>query len=206
MVRRWNEVDIATEILRLNAAGEDLSYGAAQKNHLNLLRAATRYFGSWKAAVEHVGLKYEEIRRYKVWSAEAIVAKIREYHKQGEDLSWRHVSLELDPALAAAAIRSSRFGSWKKALEAAGLDYRKIRRHRSWDKPAIVREVRQRHARGASLRAADVCEEQPDLVAAARRRFDGWYEAVAAAGLDHREARGGPHSLAAGGLSERRTA
>jgi hypothetical protein len=36
-----------------------------------------------------------------------------------------------------------------------------------------------------------VAEENPALVAAARRRFEGWYEAVQAAGFDEDEARQG---------------
>ena len=109
------------EILRLYAAKEELNYGSVQQNHLKLLRAATRYFGSWKDAIEFAGLNYDEIRRYRVWSEDKILAKIRKYHTEGKDLSWRHVSTQLDPPLAAAAIRSSRFGSWQKALEEAGL-------------------------------------------------------------------------------------
>ena len=65
------------EILRLFAAGEELNYGSVQQNHLKLLRAATRYFGSWKDAIEFAGLNYDEIRRYRVWSEDKILSKIR---------------------------------------------------------------------------------------------------------------------------------
>lgn len=188
---RWTKDGIALEILRLYAAKEPLNYGDVQKNHLRLLRAATRYFGSWQQAIEFAGLDYEAIRRYKVWTRERIVEQIQEYHRAGKDLAWRHVSLELDPALAAAAIRPNRFGSWRSALAAAGLDYDEIRRHRSWDDEQILSEIRRLHAAGASLRVSDAAVEVPSLVAAARRRFDGWYEAIIAAGIDELEARRG---------------
>lgn len=189
MFIRWSKDEIAVEILRMYAAREALNYGEVQKNHLRLLRAATRYFGSWKTAIEYAGLNYAEIRRYQVWSRERILEKIQEYHRQGRDLSWRHVSTELDPALAAAAIRAGRFGSWERALAAAGLDYEEIRRHRAWDAEAVIQELRRMHAEGQSLRVTDVADSCPALVAAARRHFDGWYEAVEAAGLDELEAR-----------------
>ena len=183
MVTRWSKEEIGLEILRLYAAHEPLNYGDVQKNHLRLLRAATRYFGSWKNAVEYAGLDYDRIRRYRVWSQERIIEKIQQYHREGHDLSWRHVSTVLDPPLAAAAIRTNRFGSWERALEAAGLDYGVIRRHRRWDEDVVVEELRRLHSAGASLRVSDAAEQCPALVAAARRRFEGWYEAVEAAGL-----------------------
>ncbi len=189
MQNRWNKDAIALEILRLYTAGQALSYGEVQKGNLRLLRAATRHFGSWKAAIEFAGLDYDRIRRYQVWTEERIVERIRQHHRAGRDLSWRHVSTTLDPSLAAAAIRPHRFGSWERALEAAGLEYSEIRRHRAWDGPSVLDELRRRHGAGESLRVSDVMEEEPALVAAARRHFDGWYEAVLAAGLDEMEAR-----------------
>jgi hypothetical protein len=189
MLTRWSKDAIALEILRAYAAGDALSYGEVQKNNLRLLRAATRYFGSWKNAIEYAGLDYDRIRRYRVWTRERIVEQIRRHHRDGRDLSWRHVSTALDPALAAAAIRANRFGSWERALEAAGLDYAEIRRHRAWDGEAVLAELRRRNDAGESLRVSDVAEECAALVAAARRHFDGWYEAVEAAGLDELQAR-----------------
>jgi hypothetical protein len=191
MVQRWSKDEIALEILRLYAAREELNYGSVQQKHLKLLRAATRYFGSWKDAIEFAGLNYDEIRRYRVWTEDKILAAIRKYEREGKDLSWRHVSTVLDPPLAAAAIRSGRFGSWQKALEEAGLDYDTIRKHRYWDDAIVVNELRELAEQGQSLRVSDVTEMKPALVAAARRRFDGWYEAVEAAGFDEDEARRG---------------
>jgi HNH endonuclease len=191
MVTRWSREEIGLEILRMYAVQEPLNYGDVQKNHLRLLRAATRYFGSWKNAVEYAGLDYDRIRRYRVWTTERIIERIQQYHREGRDLSWRHVSTVLDPPLAAAAIRPHRFGSWERALEAAGLDYRTIRRHRRWDPDEVVEELRRLHSEGASLRVTDAAEQCPALVAAARRRFDGWYEAVEAAGLEEPGSRNG---------------
>jgi hypothetical protein len=190
-LNRWSKDAIGVEILRLYAAEEPLSYGEVQKTNLRLLRAATRYFGSWQAAVEYAGLDYDRIRRYKVWTEDRIVEEIQKYFSQGKDLAWRHMSTELDPSLAAAAIRPNRFGSWRAALHAAGLDYDDIRRHRAWDPDQILLELRRLHEIGASLRVSDAAEHSPSLVAAARRHFDGWYEAIIAAGLDELQARRG---------------
>jgi hypothetical protein len=162
-----------------------------QKSNLRLLRAANRYFGSWKNAIEYAGLDYNKIRRYQVWTRDRIIEQILSYHRAGRDLSWRHISTVLDPPLAAAAIRANRFGNWQCALEAAGLDYEEIRRHRAWEDAEILEELRRRNAAGESLRVSDAAVECPALVAAARRRFNGWYEAISAAGLDEWDARRG---------------
>ena len=191
MAHRWSKDEIALEILRLYAAREELNYGSVQAKHLKLLRAATRYFGSWQEAIEFAGLNYDEIRRYRVWSEDKIIQRIRKYHREGKDLSWRHVSTVLDPPPAAAAIRNQRFGNWRKALDAAGLNYDEIRRHRYWDDKLVVEGLKELAKSGKSLRVSDVAEENPALVAAARRRFEGWYEAVQAAGFDEDMARQG---------------
>lgn len=184
-MRKWSKDLIAAEIRRLYRAGVDLNYTAVAKEQVALLRAATRYFGSWRGAVEYAGLDYEEIRRYRIWDRERIVQRIRELHAQGADLSWRHVSTQLDPQLAAAATRWQHFGSWSNAIAAAGLDYQKIRRYRAWDGPQITRELQALHAQGVDLSARSMERRDLALITAARRRFDSWERALAVAGLDY---------------------
>jgi len=115
----------------MNSRGDDLNYATIAQDHVALLRAATRYFGSWRAAVEYAGLPYENVRKYKTWSKERIIARIKELHGKGEDLSWRQVSTVVDPQLAAAATKKKHFGSWRNAIESSGLKYNEIRRYRT---------------------------------------------------------------------------
>jgi hypothetical protein len=165
--------------------GEDLNYANIAQNQVALLRAATRYFGSWRAAVDYAGLDYEQIRRYKTWTRDRILDRIRELHKQGQDLSWRHVSTEVDPQLAAAATKRKHFGSWRSAIEAAGLTYGDIRRYREWDEKAVIDRLKELHAEGRELNAKSIEEYDITLITAARRRFDSWDKALTAAGLDY---------------------
>lgn len=185
-MRKWDQDSIAAEILRRYETRQDLSYSGMAKENLPLLRAATRYFGSWQEAIEFAGLNYEEIRKYRVWTNERIIKRIRELHARGEDLSWRHVSLTLDPSLAAAATKRSHFGSWKAALEASGLDYDQIRRYRDWSDDEVLRRVRDLYAQGKRLNAKSMEQENITLITAARRRFPSWDKALSAAGLDYR--------------------
>jgi len=187
MYRKWSRDSIALEIRDLYEAGENLSYSNVAKTYVTLLRAATRYYGTWEAAVGGAGLDYSQIRRYRSWNRERIIERIRELAEQGHDLSWRNVSTVLDPQLAAAATKKSHFGSWRDAVEAASLDYDAIRRYQDWDEQRVLTKVRDLHAQGKELNAKSVESEDITLITAARRRFDSWHHALSAAGLDYRK-------------------
>jgi hypothetical protein len=184
-VRKWSKDSIAAEIKRMHDDGEDLSYANIAQTQVALLRAATRYFGSWRTAVEYAGLDYEAIRKYKTWTRERILDRIRELHADGQDLSWRHVSTQIDPQLAAAATKRKHFGSWRNAIQAAGLKYGEIRRYREWDEQAVIDRLREWHAEGKDLNAKSMEELDITLITAARRRFESWDKALTAAGLDY---------------------
>ena len=181
---KWSNDAIALEIRYRYESGLDLSYSGVLRENLSLLRAATRYIGSWQKAVEYAGLDYESVRRYKLWTNERIILRIQELYAQDTDLSWRHVAEKIDPMLAAAATKKNHFGSWRTALEAAGLDYDTIRRYRAWSDDEVIRQVRDLHAQGAPLNAKQMEKQDVSLLTAARRRFVAWDKTLSAAGLD----------------------
>jgi hypothetical protein len=186
MSRRWSKESIGFEILHMHQAGENLNYASVASNHISLLRAATRYFGSWEAAISFAGLNYDDIRRYKSWNRQRIINRIQELHQSGVDLSWRNVCSHVDPQLAAAATKKSHFGSWREALKASGLDYESIRRYRDWDDDRIIELVREHATNGHPLNAKNIQHDDITLITAARRHFDSWHETLSAAGLDYR--------------------
>ena len=183
---RWNQESIVSEILRRYEVKQDLSYSGMTQDNLPLLRAASRYFGSWQSAIEHAGLDYDEFRRYRAWTNDRIIERIQELFAQGKDLSWRYISLTLDPSLAAAATKKNHFGSWRAALEAAGVDYDDIRRYRDWSEDEVLQRIRERYAEGKPLNAKTLEKENIALITAARRRFPSWDKTLAAAGLDYK--------------------
>jgi hypothetical protein len=185
-MRKWDGDVIVREILCRYQARQDLSHAGVSEDNPALLRAAQRYFGSWRAAIEFAGLNYEEIRRYKVWTKDRIIERIRELHQQGKDLSWGHVSLRLDPALAASATKKCHFGSWRAALEQAGLDYEQIRRYQDWNHEKVLTQMHELYERGERLNAKRMAQEEIRLITAARRRFSSWERTLSEAGLDYR--------------------
>jgi hypothetical protein len=184
MIQKRTRESISEEIRALEARGEDLSYSSMDRRHVALFRAAIRHFDSWRGAVEAAGLSYDGIRRYKSWTQERILERICELHAAGEDLSWRHISTRVDPQLAAAATRLTSYGSWRNAVEAAGLNYDSIRRYKDWDEDRILAELRHRSQADEPLNAGEVCRTNTALITAARRTYGSWDKALAAAGLD----------------------
>ena len=142
----WTKENILQAIRAEDAHGHELSYSRTEQRVPSLIRAAERYFGSWGAAVNAAGFDYETIRRYRKWSRERILARIQDWYAKDADLSWRHVSQQLDPPLAAAVLHGNRFASWSEALLAAGLAPEEITRYRAWSLPAVHRELAQLQA------------------------------------------------------------
>ncbi len=64
MRRTWSRAKIIARIQQLPQ--QNSAY--AQKEYNPLWKAAVRYFGSWKAAVEAAGFDYAAVRRYGPWA------------------------------------------------------------------------------------------------------------------------------------------
>jgi hypothetical protein len=181
---RWTRKNIVDEIRRLHADEVELNYSSAEANHLYLVRAASWHYGTWRRAVEAAGLEYDSLSKYQRWDRKRIVARIRELHSEGYDLSWRAVSQEVDPPLAAAALRSNGFQSWRDAIAAAGLNIDEVARYKYWTQERVLREIKAYNKKGQHLSSKAMQETDQALFCAARRRFGSWDEALVAAGFD----------------------
>lgn len=90
-----------------------------------------------------------------------------------------------DPSLFNAARR--RFGSWPRALQAAGLDPQRFCRSRAWTPQRIINCIRRLNVKGHSLRRRDVARFDQGLLAASHILFGSWQLAIEAAGIDSSE-------------------
>lgn len=183
----WTQVRIIAAIKQLHLQNADLSPTAVQIEHSALFSSARSrsHFGSWRAAVEAAGFNYDEVKRVKQrWTRDEITTRICELHKAGEDLldpqfKVRHRSLYL------AACAHRYFGSWRRAVEGAGLNHEKMRESRVWTKARITRTIKRLAKEGKPLGWAYIEQHEPGIYRAARRKenFGSWANALVEAGV-----------------------
>src|SRR4051812_48806656 len=87
---------------------------------VSLYEVGRRLFGTWTAAVEAAGLRYEEVTGVRRWSRDKVIKRIQELASQGVPLHATYVA-EHYPFLHRAAIKLFPH-SWGGALRAAGFD------------------------------------------------------------------------------------
>lgn len=120
------------------------------------------------------------------WTAEAVVSAIKTLHKAGE---------ALDATSAYRAHRSlvwaadKYHGSWRKAVEASGIDYASVSRieidRKTWSREIIIASIVGLHEDGLPLNSNYAQTKERRLYGAACKYFGGWPEAVEAAGLSY---------------------
>lgn len=128
-----------------------------------------------------------------IWSREKIIDEIAKLYRSGFDITQTRME-SIDSKLTSAAIRY--FGSWKAAVQAAGIDYEDVaavgRQRRSqkitkWTKETILDEIRRLNRAGEDLTSTVVRQKYLSLYATARRKdhFGSWASALDAAGIDY---------------------
>jgi hypothetical protein len=187
--QRWSRERIVQEIRRLHAQGIPLNMASVRRVFPSLVATACsrRYFGSWKAAIEAAGFDYDKVMRIKRWTPEEVLAEIQALYRQGADLRPSAVAKHHQTLLVAAR---KRFGTWAKAVKAAGIDYEAYlrRQHQEWveaDKRYIIEEIRRLYREGRIDELSGAWRHHLTLFRKARHRFGSWKAAIEAAGLNY---------------------
>ena len=182
----WDKTEILKALKKLHKQGEDLSYNSLAERQQSLVSAAAYHFGSYRKAVEKAGIDYATVVRRPRWTKAAIIALVKSSKKAGEDLHWSAVTSRRDELgkAAFASLQPRLFGSWDRALTAAGLDADEVNRYRKWNKEGICFDLKQRFREHEPLNSGALQQEVPGLHAAAVRHFGSYDAALRAAKLD----------------------
>ena len=185
----WSKEKILKEIMSLKEQGIDLSYRAMRRQgYGDLLGSGQFYFGNWGKAVIKAGLDYNKIKKREDWSKEKIIATIKVLHKQGVDLSYNELRRAGYGKLASMGIHY--FPNWGKAIEAAGLDYNKIKKHEKWSPERIINMIKDLHRRGVELSYKSLIRAgYIKLIGMGQHYFENWGNAIEASGLDYSKIR-----------------
>ncbi len=116
----WSRDKVTKRLRRLCVTGYDLSARSNRSREPALYRAGLHFHGTWRLGLVAAGINLSHVDRLrgKALDNETMVLWLQERQSSGKSLVWTEVCLDnRDRAL---AIRQ-RFGSWIRALEAAGL-------------------------------------------------------------------------------------
>jgi hypothetical protein len=178
--RRWTRDEVLRQLRASHAAGLPLTSDAVTARHGSGLRfAASRYFGSWRAACRAAIPSYRP-PVWRRWDTERLLAEIRRRSRRGLSLSATRVA-RADGRLIAAAHRLGL--TWREACRRARVrrPARRVARRRiAWNKSLVLSEISGLAAEGRSLLVA---KQPSSLALAAWRLFGGWLVAVRAVGL-----------------------
>ncbi len=171
---------ILRHILEREAEGQPLTTGGEGVDH-NLYCASRRIFGSWRNAIIAAGIPPERVLTWERWSPAKILSKIRLISRRRRPLTSDEIERRYHNLVSAAR---RHFGSWSKAVMAAGVDPTKLQRVVPWSRERVIEAILTRTLRGEPLVARLI--EPRSLVDAGHRFFGSWRAAVSAAGVDPR--------------------
>jgi hypothetical protein len=188
----WTADRVASEIRALRASGIVPSQSYVVKHRADLYGAAQRYCGGFRSALILAGEDPKEVAadsRAKAntarlkWTRAAILKVIQERHAAGEPINTLAVKQAGLGGLYRAACRS--FGSYAKAVEAAGIEYAEVRKiNPDWSRDTVVKAINGMAAAGRDLNVSATQHYQGSLVTAAYKLFGSWDAALREAGHD----------------------
>lgn len=123
---RYTPQLVLTKLRDMCMRGYDLSGQRTMTKNRPLYEAAREHFGTWRQALRAVGIRLEHAHpnsRIPRLDREAVIAAIRARQQDGHSLAYSDVCLENRDLLMMA---KRTFGSWRRALLAAGIAGRSI--------------------------------------------------------------------------------
>jgi len=177
---------VIRRILEMESRGQVLGEDSVSKANKALFDEACELFGSWAIALEYAGVRIRRNRSQSV-VPKIVIKRIRGRVGRLNSVKAGHVR-KSDYNLYRAGIVA--FGSWHRALEAAGVDRKCL--YFGATNPKLTNDqifelLRQRASDGKSMRFLDFACENLAVARAIESRFKNWKSALVLAGLRKKE-------------------
>ena len=180
----WSRKRVKKELMKLQREGVELSYNEFERKHPELLHAAQYHYGNWKNALSVIGIDYKDVKKPREWTGEKIIEEIKTLKDKGVDLSWRAMFRQGYGAVVSAS--QFFYGSWRKAISRAGIDYSKIRKREVWSAQRVIETIKELHRRGIELSHMKLRKAgYGKLTSMGCYYFPNWGRAIEAAGFDY---------------------
>ncbi|PSR28090.1 MAG: hypothetical protein C7B47_06360 [Sulfobacillus thermosulfidooxidans] len=182
--RKWTKENIVNAIKDRAMHNRPMNSFAVRQEDEGLWQAAKRHFGGWKEALSEAGISVDSQvsprsrARAGTWSREVIITRIQQYRDQGSHLA-AHQMQKIDNRLVSAA--GYYFGSWAKALEAAGVNADAVRFSVPWSAERVKTLIIDAKKSGADLSDRSIRFWNRALYRAACEHFGSWEDAVQSA-------------------------
>lgn len=177
---RWTRETVVRAIRKERRSCRPINAKAVRRRNSKLASAAFARFGSWKSALEAAGINPERVVLARTWTGPALLDAIRATFRAHHDLGFATMK-DRDQGLFGAALR--RFGSWREALRAAGIDPDSFRRYKDRSPQKIIAVLRADHRAGRPLNFNSTRRRDGALVGAALRKFGSWDATLRAVGV-----------------------
>jgi len=167
------------EILDRKHGCQSLDERDVQAHAPILHERAVESFGSWRLALSQAGVRQPSVASYSQSDMRQVLRAIRYLCHSGSSLKTQHVRANRN-SLYDAALRH--FGSWRYALEAAGINTTQVTSHSEWGRDQIIEGIL---LRAVERRPLGTTKVRPlSLKTAAVKEFGSWALALRASGLD----------------------
>lgn len=119
------------------------------------------------------------------WNQEKIVDEIKKLYEAKENLTSNYCQKNRTALIVAA---NRHIGSWKKAIELAGIEYSSIRKtsgYKRWSKKSVVNNLKYLDAEGTEMSQSNIRKINQELILACERLFGSFKCACAESGIDY---------------------
>jgi hypothetical protein len=183
--RIWSPARIISDLQALyRRSPRLLQPGVLIQTNPKLLRACRRQLGTYANALQAAGISYQQVVRPDRLSAADVVQRLTALFERGKDLRYSHMR-QTAGKIFHAAVRC--FGSYAKAVNAAGLDYPPPAPVRHWTAAIVLRQLQDHHAKGKDLRWRQFRKANLPLYQAAKHYFGSYPAALKKAGLSYQQ-------------------
>lgn len=187
--RSWTKSKIISAIKTRHRKGLPINTLAIYHEDRGLYSAIRRHFGKdgTRKAIKEAGFNLRDLDPKRIWTKKKVLREIKRLKRLRVPLYNYYLANHGYQSLAHGGVKA--FGSWRKAIEAAGIDYESVRavRRYFWSKRRIIAEIKRLAENGERLSSKRSHLAYGDLFAAACSHFGGWGEAVEAAGISYRD-------------------